>query len=259
MRDSIKDVEYFNILIDKIKNSINRQLKKLEKDVIKENRLQSVKKQVSESYLRLLKSKYSRGDDMSSLLVLEIYHKMVLLMNESRNGNRIQMISYVNKGEVIDLKQYTFSGFLEILDVLSLGVLLDVPINDFRIVEDFIYKDEVKDYLLNFLLKFRLNEVVSISEESYHDQNYFHINQRLGTLKAIIFQEDKEIAQKELKRFLEAKWYNSLKGTGYYNQHSNPHNTYSGYWCFVAAAIVKIKGLDDSSFRDNPYYPKDLV
>jgi hypothetical protein len=35
--------------------------------------------------------------------------------------------------------------------------------------------------------------------------------------------------------------------------------SYFGYWSFESAAIVAALGLDDSSFRDNEYYPKDLV
>jgi hypothetical protein len=34
---------------------------------------------------------------------------------------------------------------------------------------------------------------------------------------------------------------------------------YGGYWSFEAAAVVKILGINDSSFRDNPFYPGDLV
>ena len=44
-----------------------------------------------------------------------------------------------------------------------------------------------------------------------------------------------------------------------YGLHKNVHDLYVGYWCFIAAAIVKIKDLDDSTFRDNKYYPKDLI
>jgi len=44
-----------------------------------------------------------------------------------------------------------------------------------------------------------------------------------------------------------------------FKQIDNPYNTYVGYWCFAAAAIVKLKNLDDSSFRDNDYYPKDML
>jgi hypothetical protein len=32
-----------------------------------------------------------------------------------------------------------------------------------------------------------------------------------------------------------------------------------GYWSFETAAIVKIIGLYDSSFRDPQYYPRDLI
>lgn len=32
-----------------------------------------------------------------------------------------------------------------------------------------------------------------------------------------------------------------------------------GHWAFEAAAVVKLLDIDDSSFRDAPYYPADLV
>ena len=75
----------------------------------------------------------------------------------------------------------------------------------------------------------------------------------------MIVESDNIKASNELKYFLENEWYNSFKGTPLYEQHKMSHSIYSGYWCFVAAAIVKIKGLDDSTFRDNKYYLKDLV
>lgn len=34
---------------------------------------------------------------------------------------------------------------------------------------------------------------------------------------------------------------------------------YMGHWAFEAAAVVELLGIDDSSFRDAPYYPADLV
>jgi len=34
-------------------------------------------------------------------------------------------------------------------------------------------------------------------------------------------------------------------------------NSYVGYWCIEAAAAVVALGLDDTSFRDHPHYPKD--
>ena len=35
--------------------------------------------------------------------------------------------------------------------------------------------------------------------------------------------------------------------------------TYSGYKSWKAGAIVKLIGLDETSFKDNPYYPYYLV
>jgi len=32
-----------------------------------------------------------------------------------------------------------------------------------------------------------------------------------------------------------------------------------GHRSFEAAAVVELLGIDDSSFRDAPYYPADLV
>jgi hypothetical protein len=32
-----------------------------------------------------------------------------------------------------------------------------------------------------------------------------------------------------------------------------------GYWSWEAAAVTVISRIDDSSYRDKPYYPKDLV
>jgi hypothetical protein len=36
-------------------------------------------------------------------------------------------------------------------------------------------------------------------------------------------------------------------------------STTRGYWCYEAALVVMLWNIDDSSFRNNPYYPKDLV
>ncbi|MDT4873275.1 hypothetical protein FQZ97_1085120 [compost metagenome] len=34
---------------------------------------------------------------------------------------------------------------------------------------------------------------------------------------------------------------------------------YTGYWSFESALMVKLWDIDDSSFRDHPHYPGDLV
>lgn len=52
-----------------------------------------------------------------------------------------------------------------------------------------------------------------------------------------------------------SSWWGSLQ-----EAQRNPEDAaYHGYWAFEAAAVVELLGLDDSSFRDAPYYPADLV
>ena len=58
-----------------------------------------------------------------------------------------------------------------------------------------------------------------------------------------------------VKAYLEA-WY-KLEGSPDY--HLMDTDAYIGYWCWEAALVVKLYDIDDSSFIDHEYYPKDLV
>ena len=61
------------------------------------------------------------------------------------------------------------------------------------------------------------------------------------------------------KAFLD-NWYRNMKPTYWYENHKGPGGGgFFGYWAIEAAGVVKTFGIDDSSFRDVPYYPKDLV
>lgn len=63
-----------------------------------------------------------------------------------------------------------------------------------------------------------------------------------------------------LQGFLEA-WYPQMEGqgTGQSGRQQKGNLSFVGYWCLEAAAAVMIKGLDDTSLRDHPHYPGDLV
>ena len=61
------------------------------------------------------------------------------------------------------------------------------------------------------------------------------------------------------KAFLD-NWYRNMKPTYWYENHKGPGGGgFFGYWAIEAAGVVKTFGIDDSSFRDVPYYPTDLV
>ncbi len=256
VRDTIKDKSYFDDFILKKNELINKNINKYKNDLIKKDRIQSVINFTIGLYKNMLIAKYSRGDDMFSGSIANDYNRTVDLIYDNWEENQGKFI-YSEGKETIILNQYTLSMYLSTTEFLSLGILINEDNEKLKKLMDIIIKDNVKDSLLNFLMQYLDNNIPDVTKESY--KKFFHINERLGRLKTIIKETDKNTAEKELKYFLENEWYASFKGTPLYDLHNNRHNIYAGYWCFVAAAIVKIKGLDDSSFRDNKYYPKDML
>lgn len=58
------------------------------------------------------------------------------------------------------------------------------------------------------------------------------------------------------------RWYPSMRRACFYGKHEEIKDDYSpyiGYWAFCAGAFSYLYGIDDSSYRDELVYPKDLV
>ncbi|WP_405124647.1 PoNe immunity protein domain-containing protein [Ralstonia pseudosolanacearum] len=77
------------------------------------------------------------------------------------------------------------------------------------------------------------------------------------TLK--IFEADPEQRPALMTKYLD-EWYKASRREPYYDSHTKGrlHN-YLGYWSFEAAAIAVELDIDDSSFRDKPFYPVELA
>lgn len=59
-------------------------------------------------------------------------------------------------------------------------------------------------------------------------------------------------------------WYNECRKAYWWGEHLRGPKygkpvSYDGYWCFEAAAVTKLLGIDDTLYRDNEYYPQDLL
>ena len=61
-----------------------------------------------------------------------------------------------------------------------------------------------------------------------------------------------------LRDYIENKWYKANVDVGWYDSHKSKVDVYTGYWSFEAGAVAKILGLDDSSLKDQQYYPYDM-
>lgn len=53
------------------------------------------------------------------------------------------------------------------------------------------------------------------------------------------------------------EWYESSRREPYHDRHKSSY--FPGYWSLEAAAITYILDIDDSSYRDKKFYPRDLV
>lgn len=76
---------------------------------------------------------------------------------------------------------------------------------------------------------------------------------------AFLDQAAEKTSADEVVRFLTA-WYPALKDIGWYDCHKGPDGGgFFGYWAIEGAGVAVAFGIDDASFRDMPYYPKDLA
>lgn len=232
VRDNIKDELYFNEFICKTENSINK-FEGLISKVIKEKGIEDVGVKngyniLVSSYFIDINLLYSVGADIAKM-----------------KEKFLKLITYYNK---MWTPEY---GYIELIRVLSLSCLFEVDYKDMAELEEKIISEKFDDYLVNILLR-------HIDNSWKLNSNDFIFTGIYDELKTIIENQGSDFSR-ELKRYLETCWYSNHKDAPWYESHKSKQNIYYGYWSFEAGAIAKILNIDDSSLKDTPYYPYDLV
>lgn len=250
------DEEYFRKEIQKWSDSIQRTLFDFEKDLIVPERINTVKQFVIGDYLSIILCKYSVGDPIDSFKreLLDAIDMVYI------SWDGCWKVKVTKRNQMIVLNQYGYSAYNELLWMLSLGYLLEIPDEYIRKIVDVIDRDEVKDFLLEFLIRAKLPERPMIREESY--QRFFGVPDSFKSFRQAITEADKSKAEQLVKEFVTKEWYKWHKKFGWCHSKNailSGGYAYYGYWSWETAAIVKIMGLDDSSFKDCPYYPKDMI
>jgi hypothetical protein len=55
-------------------------------------------------------------------------------------------------------------------------------------------------------------------------------------------------------------WYTASRREPYYESHTKGRDhSFLGYWAFEAAAVTYLLDIDDSSYRNHEFYPRDLI
>ncbi|MGB3465892.1 MAG: PoNe immunity protein domain-containing protein [Cyclobacteriaceae bacterium] len=251
MRDNLKDSSYFKDFIHFQQERFNRRQEKLDKGLFKVDRIKAIQLDMLKGLLNKMIASYSLGtgyDNLESDLC-----KIIDLLEKCWVDSR-KITTQKEK-----LNQYGSEAYLEMLRVMSFGCLLDIPKNQFLRIVHIIDADEIRDNLYEYIIKFKIDYREQSVEESYKE--FYGVPNTFSLLRKAININQRKISTELIKDFLENEWYQNHRKmeAGWVDSHKSKHNTYYGYWCFEAAAVTCIKGLDDSSYRDHPYYPKDLA
>ncbi|MBO0935657.1 DUF1911 domain-containing protein [Fibrella sp. HMF5335] len=172
---------------------------------------------------------YSRGDEISSLI--PVYNQAVNHFIKSWQADYI---------------------YNHVLRIISLGWLLDQHGESLRRVAALLVREQFEDAVIGYMLR-PIDSQITVP-----NQVMFPDDKGLVLLQSITQNTSQEAAIK-LKNYLEEHWYTADNLSTRFNSHKKSSGGHIGYWSFEAGAITKIMGLDDSSFKDNPFYPYDLV
>lgn len=138
-----------------------------------------------------------------------------------------------------------YVGHDRIYQVLGLAAFLDIPKRElspiWNLIEIYGVKDELWDWLIVQLGGRSSGATKLVWPEAYEPL----YRAATGPL---------EQAVPQIAAFLD-QWYANMKDCSWYDSHLSPHTAYFGYWSFEAAAVVKFRGIDDTSCRDHPNYP----
>ena len=231
IRDVRKSKEYFDDYIKKEIETFNEFAEMLDDEDISESKLPLLKQMLFNDKLDVIIAKYSRGDDIEEII---LDYNQLLEIWKDICGQEFVEVEYEGS-----------------LWVISMAVLLNVEEDVLTEIKIKLKEKHINDWIINFLLEKDASKWSQIEDELLIPEKY-------QTLKKAICSSDKDL----LFHYLEKEWYQNCKAYGWYDSHKltrKSQQIYSGYWCFEAGAIVKLLKWDDSDFKEQQYYPYDLV
>lgn len=250
MRDILKSKEHFDTLLNKYESAIKVNIDCINSGNMSQRKIDQANMSSIGLKISSVTAQYSKGLSLSDikLSLLEIIEDMK--SSWRYEGNK------VTGKNGIKLNQYMVEPYQKFLKVLSLAYLLNVSDNHFQVLIAILDKDNICDNLFEVIIKARFPDRMNTENETY-DKTHSIILKNYNNLRKVIQSKKKEDSIKLIKEYLKKDFYNKhMLG---YKTHLGLATFYCGYWCFEAAAIVKIMGIDDSSFINHKYYPKDLA
>jgi len=245
MRDIlVTEEQYFVDFIDTHKNLISGTNSNIKSGKILDQNLPRARHLSFVSSLGMLISSYSKGDSLNAIKT-----EYASTLNYMANGWDDIIVKFKKGRPQVIYDKYMLNEYCYMIWMLSLAVLLRVSDKEVNTLKTLIENGKISDELIILLMSFLTNSQSSkeISKTTYKP------------FSGIIKGEKMIDTEKQMKNYLD-KWYQNTKLLMWHNY--NPEigkYYYYGRWSFEAAAVTCIMNLDDSNYRDNQYYPKDLV
>lgn len=148
------------------------------------------------------------------------------------------------------LKLWEPDAYQFVLWLLSVAVLFNMP-GRIRQVASYLSEDssDGEDLLIRRL--FARVGVAVPGHQLIHERPYGEL------LSAVDVEADEQ--QQALRSYLK-KWYRGMRNCYWYDIHKERSDAgFFGYWALEAGMVTVLWGIDDTPYRDLPYYPKDLV
>jgi hypothetical protein len=146
-------------------------------------------------------------------------------------------------------------NYVDFVNILGFSVLLHREdlvgrIAMFNFETEYDFSDAIIEDVLKFFIPGRPNPDQWLWDVPY------------GKLLEAIDATSLDAKKRGMKKYVEG-WYSSMKGRahfwGKHEQIADEFSPYFGYWAVCAAVFTYLYDLDDSSYRDELVYPKDLV
>ena len=221
----------------------------LDDDLTKRGRMTTLDLIASNKWT-VFRLKYTTGERLSDLAnsldeIVAAYEKYVVANEEIAEE---EYSSPFVMNDMIDV-------YVDYLNLLCVAILLrreDLISRIYALNEgtDFDRIDAVLEELFKFFLPDRPELDEWLWEKPYRK------------LLDAIDSDTPEEMRTEMKRYVE-NWYADMKGQAHFwGQHEKikPEFTpYDGYWAMCAAAFTYLYDIDESAYRNETVYPKDLV
>ncbi|QBG34930.1 PoNe immunity protein domain-containing protein [Litorilituus sediminis] len=242
LRDILKNKAYYNDQVDFLTDTIKKRIKKIEKLQVTDEVKMKASFRVTDYTIELLHQKYSRGDDLAELKP----HLLEALEYRQWQKDYADALPDNEQAARIDWEELHEDDMRRTLIWLAFAYCLDMGQAYYLKVLELI-ANQGQDALLD-------NIAVAMGDTDRDIADTTLFKKRFGKLLKVIEAEPSQ-RPAAVKAYLDA-WY---KAEGSPDYHLMDTDAYIGYWCWGAALVVKLYNIDDSSFIDHEYYPKDLV